>query len=1253
MASQPPSSTPQQRAVSPLPPQGPGAYFSYAYDELTTHWVPALVDALRQAGVRAVFDRDGIDVSGGSFEATIAALAPNLRAIIAVANRTYLARAAHPRSGVASDLKVFEDLLLLDPNAESKLLVLLDAEVNRDDLPPSLLTAPTLITPVGRDPAEPAILVAKILQTSPKPSPDLIPFDAAESRLHGVRDSEALRYIATWTDRSSSLLTPASLLAGLLHRESDQASERRLQGAERTPFVQRLLGLLSSWSSIGPERLGVTNAPLNTPPRITPPAFSALRWGSLLARSLGAPQTHPLHLLAALLVQHAPWRAEVDRLLTPLELSRDELAKVVVELAASGDPALGFTAQLMTRLRAALRVGPPTPAPSAPAPPKAAPKAPSKAPTKVAAVAPLEETLEAPFEQTRENAPAPKLETKDAEPSPQEAFADLAQTDRGLARLDPDSPSGLDRLNITGDVTALAKVLASWRLAPPLAVGLFGEWGSGKTFFMRKLRDQIGALSKSARDRTTTLQRDEAYCKHIAQVEFNAWHYSEGDLWAGMVHHIFSNLQIEAGDTRDTLAKRQQAALNALHAAEGVAADKAEQYRQSAQRAAQAEEAKTDAEARAAEAVSKLQISVRDAIAMLSKDEQMRALAGNALQRAGLTNDTQQAVKQVQTALEKARTEGGRLAGLVRRLREDFRDHPWRTVLLYAALFGAVPLASYLVSSSLVDSAGDLVRQAVRYAPSLLAVIGFLAAMMSRVSSVLDEPRRRLALEQQKRIDALQKEAEQRKAEANLARSESDQAVVQVSVARAEIQRLSPSHLLSEFLSERAGSKDYRDKLGLLATVRNDFDRLSELMLRQNRAEELAATPTELKNGELRLNRIILYIDDLDRCPPDRVVKVLQAIHLLLAFDLFVVVVGVDARWVQRSLRHQYKLMLRADGRTPDAPPDPSDEAPDDHDTIATPRDYLEKIFQVPFWLPTLSGADYADLIQALAQPQPPAEPAAQPPKPADTPAPNAPGNPSPLDPAASTANISANTNPASTPKNLPNAAPATPAPAAGGAPQPSAAPSSSPISPPPAQPQPAATTAGTPPTPPTPPPPPEVPERADVLHLDDREVTVMKDLADLYGRSPRAVKRFVNCYRLFKSMLSEHGRQPYLPATPAGFQPYELALLLLAVVVGSPSAARRLVDEVSRPANNAKTLRSLFKPPPTHAPEAALIEWRRLEPFLTRIPPALTAQQARDLVFRAWRFSFRSADADPAAQPASVAEPKPLPAPAPRGPAA
>lgn len=66
----------------------------------------------------------------------------------------------------------------------------------------------------------------------------------------------------------------------------------------------------------------------------------------------------------------------------------------------------------------------------------------------------------------------------------------------------------------------------------------------------------------------------------------------------------------------------------------------------------------------------------------------------------------------------------------------------------------------------------------------------------------------------------------------------------------------------------------------------------------------------EKEAGVASIDRIILYIDDLDRCPPERVVDVLQAVHLLLAFELFVVVVAVDSRWLLRSLEDQYPEFL-------------------------------------------------------------------------------------------------------------------------------------------------------------------------------------------------------------------------------------------------------------------------------------------------------------------------------------------------------
>src|SRR5262245_63527213 len=87
------------------------------------------------------------------------------------------------------------------------------------------------------------------------------------------------------------------------------------------------------------------------------------------------------------------------------------------------------------------------------------------------------------------------------------------------------------------------------------------------------------------------------------------------------------------------------------------------------------------------------------------------------------------------------------------------------------------------------------------------------------------------------------------------------------------------------------------------------------------------------------IERIVLYIDDLDRCSPEQVVEVLQAVHLLLALELFVVVVGVDPRWLLRALRGEYRAMLTGEGSAPD----------EDEWWQTTPQDYLEKIFNIPF----------------------------------------------------------------------------------------------------------------------------------------------------------------------------------------------------------------------------------------------------------------------------------------------------------------
>jgi KAP family P-loop domain len=56
-----------------------------------------------------------------------------------------------------------------------------------------------------------------------------------------------------------------------------------------------------------------------------------------------------------------------------------------------------------------------------------------------------------------------------------------------------------DLLGITGDVEALANLIAARDTAPPLSIGLFGDWGSGKSFLIKEVQDRVRALTRRSR----------------------------------------------------------------------------------------------------------------------------------------------------------------------------------------------------------------------------------------------------------------------------------------------------------------------------------------------------------------------------------------------------------------------------------------------------------------------------------------------------------------------------------------------------------------------------------------------------------------------------------------------------------------------------------------------------------------------------------------------------------------------------------
>jgi hypothetical protein len=126
-----------------------------------------------------------------------------------------------------------------------------------------------------------------------------------------------------------------------------------------------------------------------------------------------------------------------------------------------------------------------------------------------------------------------------AEPAPIDlaggVSADLVDPTTGI-------PLTEDHLGLGVDVTMFATLIADKSTPMPLSIGLFGEWGSGKSYFMGLLRQQIQQLSTSS---------DPRYRSKIAQIGFNAWHYADSNLWASLGDEIFEQLAEPTAQSTD------------------------------------------------------------------------------------------------------------------------------------------------------------------------------------------------------------------------------------------------------------------------------------------------------------------------------------------------------------------------------------------------------------------------------------------------------------------------------------------------------------------------------------------------------------------------------------------------------------------------------------------------------------------------------------------------------------------------------
>lgn len=148
---------------------------------------------------------------------------------------------------------------------------------------------------------------------------------------------------------------------------------------------------------------------------------------------------------------------------------------------------------------------------------------------------------------------------------------------------------------------------------------------------------------------------------------------------------------------------------------------------------------------------------------------------------------------------------------------------------------------------------------------------------------------------------------------------------------------------VADWVAKLIADTDYGRQLTMMTDIRHDLRKLEERLH--------GAVP----------GRILVLIDDLDRCEPTKAVEVLQAINLLLNFTGFIVFLGIDARIVTGAIEKHYEGLLGKAG--------------------ASGYEYLDKIVQIPFRIPEPDAEAMMALLAAeMGDPPAPAdEPAAAP----------------------------------------------------------------------------------------------------------------------------------------------------------------------------------------------------------------------------------------------------------------------------------
>ena len=491
-----------------------------------------------------------------------------------------------------------------------------------------------------------------------------------------------------------------------------------------------------------------------------------------------------------------------------------------------------------------------------------------------------------------------------------------------IARFTADDPtSATDLMDVRQEARAFARLAAGRAIRPPLSIGVFGEWGSGKTFFMKLMHEHVARISRDA-------DSDGPFHGNIVQIRFNAWHYVESNLWASLVDYIFTELDRWLKERPENPNETVDLLFDHLSTSRTLRLEAMDELVLRRRQRQEAEENLKTVRARFETALARQAVATAGEFwtavgTTMGKDRETRETIDRAGRALGVP-ELSASARQLSEVLQETATQAGRARTLGRSAVAMLGRPRWLAALaliLVAApvavvwfrdILGRTEVLSWLkevnaavlgLSSVMASVAGFAGTALKRTATALDTLEGFRANLETAIAERTEEFRKNsneaaLLTDAEREATRLRSDVEQ--AERRLADADR-----RAADAARDFQGATARGRLNAFIRDKVVSGDYAKHLGIIATIRKDFGQLAQLMADVDRDRELAEeyerarldyarrveeliarsgdvltdeetaalrASTTFDAESLRLfERIILYIDDLDRCPPEKV----------------------------------------------------------------------------------------------------------------------------------------------------------------------------------------------------------------------------------------------------------------------------------------------------------------------------------------------------------------------------------------------